>query len=421
MKQPTTNNQSLVPSHQSPITKLKVMTVVGTRPEIIRLSRVMAALDHSEAIEHITVHTGQNYDYELNQIFFDDLGIRKPDFFLNAAGATATETIGQILINIDPLLESEKPDAFLVLGDTNSCLCAIPAKKRHIPIFHMEAGNRCFDQRVPEETNRKIVDHVSDINLTYSDIAREYLLREGLPADRIIKTGSPMYEVLNHYLPQIQASHVLERMGLEKEKYFVVSAHREENINNDKNFFGLLESLNQIAEKYQYPIIVSTHPRTRIRLEKLNDQSLLTNLQSPVTSNQSPITNHQSPITLNSLIQWQKPMGFNDYNALQLNSFVVLSDSGTISEESSTLNFPALNIRDAHERPEAMEEASVMMVGLNPERIMQGLKQLQDQKRGTERNFRPVSDYSMPNVSGKMVRIILSYTSYVKRVVWSEK
>lgn len=382
--------------------QLKVMTVVGTRPEIIRLSRVMAALDRSEAIEHIIVHTGQNYDYELNQIFFDDLGIRKPDFFLNAAGATATETIGQILIKIDPLLETEKPDAFLVLGDTNSCLCAIPAKKRHIPIFHMEAGNRCFDQRVPEETNRKIVDHISDVNLTYSDIAREYLLREGLPADRIIKTGSPMFEVLHHYLPEINSSDILNKLKLEENKYFVISAHREENINSDKNFFGLLEALNEIAEKYKFPIIVSTHPRTRIRLEQL-------------------ITNHQSPITLNPLIQWQKPMGFNDYNALQMKSFAVLSDSGTISEESSTLNFRALNIRDAHERPEAMEEASVMMVGLNPERIMQGLVQLQTQKRGTERNFRPVADYSMPNVSEKMVRIILSYTDYVKRVVWSER
>jgi UDP-N-acetylglucosamine 2-epimerase len=381
--------------------QLKVMTVVGTRPEIIRLSRVMAALDHSEAIEHIIVHTGQNYDYELNQIFFDDLGIRKPDFFLNAAGATATETIGQILIKIDPLLESEKPDAFLVLGDTNSCLCAIPAKKRHIPIFHMEAGNRCFDQRVPEETNRKIVDHVSDINLTYSDIAREYLLREGLPADRIIKTGSPMFEVLNHYLPKIKESDILKKLDLKENNYFVVSAHREENINSDKNFFGLLKSLNAIAEKYKFPIIVSTHPRTRIRLEQL-------------------IASDQSPVTLNPLIQWQKPMGFNDYNALQMKSYAVLSDSGTISEESSTLNFPALNIRDAHERPEAMEEASVMMVGLNPERIMQGLTQLQYQKRGVERNFRPVADYSMPNVSEKMVRIILSYTDYIKRVVWSE-
>jgi UDP-N-acetylglucosamine 2-epimerase len=375
--------------------QLKVMTVVGTRPEIIRLSRVMAALDASEAIEHVIVHTGQNYDYELNQIFFDDLGIRKPDFFLNAAGATATETVGQILIKIDPLLESEKPDAFLVLGDTNSCLCAIPAKKRHIPIFHMEAGNRCFDQRVPEETNRKIVDHVSDVNLTYSDIAREYLLREGLPADRIIKTGSPMFEVLNHYLPEINASNILDKLNLEENKYFVVSAHREENINSDKNFKSLMESLNLIAEKYGYPIIVSTHPRTRNMIDS-------------------------KQIAMRPEVQFLKPMGFNDYNALQMKSYAVLSDSGTISEESSTLNFPALNIRDAHERPEAMEEASVMMVGLNPERIMQGLTQLQIQKRGAERNFRSVADYSMPNVSEKMVRIILSYTDYVKRVVWSE-
>jgi UDP-N-acetylglucosamine 2-epimerase (non-hydrolysing) len=375
--------------------KLKVMTVVGTRPEIIRLSRVMAALDLSEAIEHTIVHTGQNYDYELNQIFFEDLGIRKPDFFLNAAGATATETVGQILIKIDPLLESEKPDAFLVLGDTNSCLCAIPAKKRHIPIFHMEAGNRCFDQRVPEETNRKIVDHVSDVNLTYSDIAREYLLREGLPADRIIKTGSPMFEVLNHYLPEINASDILNKLELEENKFFVVSAHREENINSEKNFKGLMDSLNLIVEKYGYPIIVSTHPRT----QKMIDSK---------------------KIEMRPEVQFLKPMGFNDYNALQMKSYAVLSDSGTISEESSTLNFPALNIRDAHERPEAMEEASVMMVGLNPERIMQGLTQLQYQKRGDERNFRPVADYSMPNVSEKMVRIILSYTDYVKRVVWSE-
>ena len=375
--------------------QLKVMTVVGTRPEIIRLSRVMAALDASEAIEHVIVHTGQNYDYELNQIFFDDLKIRKPDFFLNAAGATATETVGQILIKIDPLLESEKPDAFLVLGDTNSCLCAIPAKKRHIPIFHMEAGNRCFDQRVPEETNRKIVDHVSDVNLTYSDIAREYLLREGLPADRIIKTGSPMFEVLNHYLPSIQSSDVLERLGLEENKFFVVSSHREENINSEKNFKGLMDSLNLIAEKYGYPIIVSTHPRTRNMIEKKS-------------------------IRMHEKVQFLKPLGFNDYNALQMKSFAVLSDSGTISEESSTLNFRALNIRDAHERPEAMEEASVMMVGLNPERIMQGLTQLQYQKVGTERNLRSVADYSMPNVSEKMVRIIISYTDYIKRVVWSE-
>lgn len=375
--------------------KLKVMTVVGTRPEIIRLSRVMAALDNSDAIEHIVVHTGQNYDYELNQIFFEDLGIRKPDHFLNAAGVSATETVGQILIKIDPLLELEKPEAFLVLGDTNSCLCAIPAKKRHIPIFHMEAGNRCFDQRVPEETNRKIVDHISDINLTYSDIAREYLLREGLPADRIIKTGSPMFEVLNHYINDIKSSDVLERLELEEGKFFVVSSHREENINSEKNFEGLIKSLNLIAEKYNFPVIVSTHPRTRNMIDKKG------------------ITTHKN-------VKFLKPLGFNDYNALQMRSFAVLSDSGTISEESSILNFPALNIRDAHERPEAMEEASVMMVGLNPQRILQGLVQLQTQKRGNERNFRPVADYSMPNVSDKMVRIILSYTDYIKRVVWRE-
>lgn len=373
--------------------KLKVMTVVGTRPEIIRLSRVMAALDNSDAIEHILVHTGQNYDYELNQIFFDDLGIRKPDFFLNAAGVTATETVGQILIKIDPLLASEQPDAFLVLGDTNSCLCAIPAKKRQIPIFHMEAGNRCFDQRVPEETNRKIVDHVSDINLTYSSIAREYLLSEGLPADRIIKTGSPMYEVLHHYLPEIEKSDILNELNLVENKYFVVSAHREENISSEKNFKGLMDSLNLIAEKYTYPIIVSTHPRTRKMIDA-------------------------KQYAMRPEIQFLKPMGFIDYNALQVNSFAVLSDSGTISEESSTLNFPALNIREAHERPEAMEEASVMMVGLNPERIMQGLDQLRSQKRGSERSLRSVYDYSMPNVSEKMVRIIISYTDYINRVVW---
>lgn len=376
--------------------KLKVMTVVGTRPEIIRLSRVLSALDASEAVEHIIVHTGQNYDYELNQIFFEDLGLRKPDYFLEAAGKTATETVGNILIKIDPLLEELQPEAFLVLGDTNSCLCAIPAKKRQIPIFHMEAGNRCFDQRVPEETNRKIVDHTADINLTYSDIAREYLLREGLPADRIIKTGSPMFEVLNHYLPQIESSDVLSRLNLEEGKYFVVSSHREENINSEKNFNGLIESLNAISEKFSYPIIVSTHPRTRNMIDK-------------------------KQVEVRPEIQFLKPLGFHDYNALQMRSYAVLSDSGTISEESSILNFRALNIRDAHERPEAMEEASVMMVGLSPERILQGLTQLQQQKVGTERNYRPVSDYSMPNVSEKMVRIILSYTDYVNRVVWSKK
>ena len=374
---------------------MKVMTVVGTRPEIIRLSRVLTALDNSEAIEHIIVHTGQNYDYELNQIFFEDLGLRKPDYFLEAAGKTATETVGNILIKIDPLLEELQPEAFLVLGDTNSCLCAIPAKKRQIPIFHMEAGNRCFDQRVPEETNRKIVDHTSDVNLTYSDIAREYLLREGLPADRIIKTGSPMFEVLTHYLPEIEKSDVLSRLNLEEGKYFVVSSHREENINSERNFKGLIESLNLIAEKFGYPIIVSTHPRTRNMIDKMK-------------------------VVVRPEVQFLKPLGFHDYNALQMRSYAVLSDSGTISEESSILNFRALNIRDAHERPEAMEEASVMMVGMNPERIMQGLVQLQQQEISTERNFRRVADYSMPNVSQKVVRIILSYTDYVKRVVWSK-
>jgi UDP-N-acetylglucosamine 2-epimerase (non-hydrolysing) len=380
--------------------KLKVLTVVGTRPEIIRLSRVMAQLDRSDAIEHITVHTGQNYDFELNEVFYEDLKVRKPDYFLNAAGANAAETVGKILIAIDPILAKEQPDAFLVLGDTNSCLCAIPAKKRKIPVFHMEAGNRCFDQRVPEETNRKIVDHVADINLTYSSIAREYLLREGLSPDRVIKTGSPMYEVLNEYKPQIAESNILNTLGLTKGEYFVVSAHREENISSDKNFYNLLEALNRIVEKYNYPVIVSTHPRTRNRLNQL--------------------TGKQAELMNNSLIQWQKPMGFSDYNALQVNAKAVLSDSGTISEESSILNFRALNIREAHERPEAMEEASVMMVGLNPERILQGLVQLESQPTGDQRTFREVADYAMPNVSDKMVRIILSYTDYIKRVVWSE-
>ena len=375
--------------------RLKVLTVVGTRPEIIRLSRVLNALDESDAIEHILVHTGQNYDYELNQIFFEDLGLRKPDYFLEAAGKNATTTAGQILINIDPVLEEVKPDAFLVLGDTNSCLCAIAAKKRKIPIFHMEAGNRCFDQRVPEETNRKIVDHVSDINLTYSSIAREYLLREGLPADRIIKTGSPMYEVLHHYLPQIESSDVLNKLELEKGKFFVVSAHREENISSEKNFNGLIESLNAIADKYKMPIIVSTHPRTRNMIDKMQ-------------------------VEVRPEVQFLKPLGFHDYNALQMRSYAALSDSGTISEESSILNFRALNLRQAHERPEAMEEASVMMVGLSPERIMQGLTQVLRQEVGANRNFREVGDYSMPNVSEKVVRIILSYTDYVKRTVWSE-
>ncbi|MDK2788038.1 MAG: UDP-N-acetyl-L-fucosamine synthase [Epulopiscium sp.] len=400
--------------------KLKVLTVVGTRPEIIRLSRVMAKLDASPAIEHITVHTGQNYDYELNQIFYDDLEIRKPDYYLDAAGKNAAETIGNAISKIDPILEKEKPDAFLVLGDTNSCLCAIPAKRRHIPIFHMEAGNRCFDQRVPEETNRKIVDHIADINLPYSSIAREYLLREGIPPDRIIKTGSPMFEVLHYYMPKIEKSEILNKLGLEKEKYFLVSAHREENIDNDKNLFSLLISLNLIAEEYKLPIIVSTHPRTRKRLQTIHQSSPTTQNTSP-TPHQSPVTSHQSPVTSHPLITFADPFGFCDYVKLEMNSFAVLSDSGTISEETSILNLRALNIREAHERPEAMEEASVMMVGLNPIRIIHGLAQLQQQKIGNERNLRPVADYSIPNVSDKVVRIILSYTDYVKRVVWGER
>ena len=377
--------------------KLKVLTVVGTRPEIIRLSCVLQKLDASDAIEHTLVHTGQNYDYELNEVFFEDLGLRKPDYFLNAAGKNATETAGQILINIDPVLEAVQPDAFLVLGDTNSCLCAIAAKKRHIPIFHMEAGNRCFDQRVPEESNRKIVDHTADINLTYSDIAREYLLAEGLRPDRVIKTGSPMFEVLSQYKSKVegQKSKILGKLGLKDGEYFVVSAHREENIASEKNFFNLVKILNQVASHYNLPVIVSTHPRTRKMIEKHN-------------------------IQFHEQVKLMKPMGLSEYIALQVQSKAVLSDSGTISEESSILNFRALNIREAHERPEAMEEASVMMVGLNPERVMQGLLQLEQQKTGTERNFRPVADYSMPNVSDKVVRIILSYTDYVKRVVWGE-
>ncbi|MCK9210014.1 MAG: UDP-N-acetylglucosamine 2-epimerase (non-hydrolyzing) [Ignavibacteriaceae bacterium] len=374
--------------------KLKVLTVIGTRPEIIRLSQVIKKFDETECVEHILVHTGQNYDYELNEVFFKDLGLRKPDYFLNAAGGNASTTIGQIIINIDPVLEEVNPDAFLVLGDTNSCLCAIPAKKRHIPIFHMEAGNRCFDQRVPEETNRRIVDHISDINLTYSDIAREYLLREGLPADRIIKTGSPMFEVLNANMAQIDNSDVLIRLSLITHHYFVVSAHREENINSG-NFDKLVVSLNLIAEKYRLPIIVSTHPRTKNKIK-------------------------EKGIQFDPLIQLMKPLGFHDYNCLQKNATAVLSDSGTISEESSIMNFPALNIREAHERPEAMEEAAVMMVGLNHERIMQGLEILKEQKRAEQRTMRQVSDYSNPNVSEKVVRIILSYTDYIKRVVWQE-
>lgn len=372
--------------------KLKVMTVVGTRPEIIRLSAVINKLEESEAIDHTLVHTGQNYDYELNEVFFKDFNLNKPDYFLNAATGTAVETIGNILIKIDPVMEEVNPDAFLVLGDTNSCLCAIAAKRRHIPIFHMEAGNRCFDQRVPEETNRKIVDHIADINMTYSDIAREYLLREGLPADRIIKTGSPMFEVLNSRKEDIEKSDVLERLGLEEGKYFVVSAHREENINSETNFLDLIESLNTIAEKYNLPLIVSTHPRTRKMIEFKG-------------------------IDFNSLIRTMKPLGFNDYVKLQTKAKAVLSDSGTISEESSILGFRALNIRQAHERPEAMEEAAVMMVGLTKERIMQGLVVLETQEKDT---LRFVADYSMPNVADKVLRIILSYTDYVNRVVWGK-
>ena len=372
--------------------KLKVMTVVGTRPEIIRLSAVINKLDESEAIEHVLVHTGQNYDYELNEVFFNDFNLKKPDYFLNAATGTAVETIGNILVKIDPILEDIKPDAFLVLGDTNSCLCAIAAKRRHIPIFHMEAGNRCFDQRVPEETNRKIVDHTADINLTYSDIAREYLLREGLPADRVMKTGSPMFEVLNSRKEDIEKSDVLERLGLEAEEYFVVSAHREENISSEQNFMDLVESLNTIAEKYQMPLIVSTHPRTRKMIEAKG-------------------------IEFNPLVKTMKPLGFNDYVKLQKYAKAVLSDSGTISEESSILGFRALNIRQAHERPEAMEEAAVMMVGLKKERILQGLEVLETQAKDT---LRLVADYSMPNVSDKVLRIILSYTDYVNRVVWGK-
>ena len=369
------------------------MTVVGTRPEIIRLSRVMSTCD--QYFDHVLVHTGQNYDYELNEIFFTDLGIRKPDHFLNAAGATGAETIGNVIIAVDKVLEQVQPEALLVLGDTNSCMAVIPAKRRKIPTFHMEAGNRCFDMRVPEEINRRIVDHTADINLTYSTIARDYLLAEGLPADQVIKTGSPMFEVLNHYKAKIEASDVLERLGLKEHQYFIVSAHREENINSDQNFLDLVKMLNAVAETYQYPVIVSTHPRTRKRIEELN-------------------------IEFHPLIQLLKPLGFSDYNKLQLSAKATLSDSGTINEESSILNFPALNLRQAHERPEGMEEAAVMMVGLTAERILQGLEILDHQPRGEERLLRLVADYSMPNVSEKVARIILSYTDYVNRVVWKK-
>lgn len=373
--------------------KLKVMTVVGTRPEIIRLSRVMARLD--EHCEHILVHTGQNYDYELNQIFFDDLGIRKPDHFLNAAGGSAAETIGKIIASMDEILLQEQPEALLVLGDTNSCLSVIPAKRRKIPIFHMEAGNRCFDMRVPEEINRRIVDHTADVNLTYSSIAREYLLREGLAPDLVIKTGSPMNEVLGHYRAKIEASDVLDRLGLKAYEFFVVSAHREENIDSDRNFGNLVQILNQVAETYDMPVIVSTHPRTQKRVDAMGAQ-------------------------FHPKVQLLKPLGFSDYNKLQLMAKTVLSDSGTINEESSILNFPALNLREAHERPEGMEEAAVMMTGLSVERVMQGLAILESQPRGEQRLLRLVADYSMPNVSDKVLRIIQSYTDYVNRVIWKK-
>lgn len=373
--------------------KLKVMSVVGTRPEIIRLSRVLAKLD--EYCDHLIVHTGQNYDYELNEVFFKDLGVRKPDYFLNAAGKNAAETIGQVIIKVDEVLEQEKPEAMLVLGDTNSCISAIPAKRRRIPIFHMEAGNRCFDQRVPEETNRKIVDHTADINMTYSDIAREYLLAEGVPADRIIKTGSPMFEVLTHYMPQIDGSDVLSRLNLRPGNFFVVSAHREENVDTPKQLAKLANILNTVAEKYDIPVVVSTHPRTRNRI------------------NENGIQFHKNILLL-------KPLGFHDYNHLQKNARAVLSDSGTITEESSIMNFPALNIREAHERPEGFEEGAVMMVGLESERVLQALEIIATQPRGEIRLLRQVSDYSMPNVSDKVVRIIHSYTDYVKRIVWKQ-
>lgn len=373
--------------------KLKVVSVVGTRPEIIRLSRVLARLD--EYCDHVLVHTGQNYDYELNQIFFDDLGVRKPDHFLNAAGNTGAETIGNVIIAVDKVLGEEKPDAMLVLGDTNSCIAVLPAKRRKIPTFHMEAGNRCFDMRVPEEINRRIVDHTADINLTYSTIARDYLLREGLPPDMVIKTGSPMFEVLNFYREGIEASNVLDRLELKAREFFVVSAHREENIDSDKNFTNLVATLNAIAEKYQMPVIVSTHPRTQKRVDAMGAK-------------------------FHPLVRLLKPLGFKDYNKLQLTAKAALSDSGTINEESSIMNFPALNLRDAHERPEGMEEAAVMMTGMNTERVMQGLAILEDQPSGDTRLLRQVGDYSMPNVSDKVVRIIHSYTDYVNRVVWKK-
>ncbi len=371
--------------------KLKVVTVVGTRPEIIRLSRVMVALD--QHCDHVLVHTGQNYDYELNEIFFQDLGIRKPDHFLNAAGATGAETIGNVIIAVDKVLAEVEPEALLVLGDTNSCMAVIPAKRRKIPTFHMEAGNRCFDMRVPEEINRRIVDHTADINLTYSTIARDYLLREGLSPDMVIKSGSPMFEVLNYYRASIDASDVLQRQGLEEGRFFVVSAHREENIDTDRNFLKLVDVLNTVAEQYDMPVIVSTHPRTQKRVDALG-------------------------VKFHANVRLLKPLGFTDYNKLQLESKAVLSDSGTINEESSILNFPALNLREAHERPEGMEEAAVMMTGLEVERVLQGLALLESQPRGEARGLRLVEDYSMPNVSEKVVRIIHSYRDYVMRTVW---
>lgn len=372
---------------------LKVMTIVGTRPEIIRLSRTIAVLD--QHCDHCLVHTGQNYDYELNEIFFDQLHIRKPDIFLEAAGASASETIGQVIAKVDAVLNERKPEAILILGDTNSALAAITAKRHKIPIFHMEAGNRSFDQRVPEEINRRIVDHIADINLTYSSIAREYLLREGLPPDQVIKTGSPMYEVLYYYLPQIESSEILSRLGLAAEKYFLVSAHREENINEDRQFVKLVDVLNSLAEEHDLQVIVSSHPRMQ---KQLNNKD----------------------VQFHPLVRLMKPFGFFDYLHLQINAKVVLSDSGTITEESSILNFPALNIREAHERPEGMEEAAVMMVGIELERIRQALTILGTRSRGAERGLRMVADYDAPNVSEKVVRIIHSYTDYVNRVVWKK-
>jgi UDP-N-acetylglucosamine 2-epimerase len=373
--------------------KLKILTIVGTRPEIIRLSRVVAKLD--QHCDHVLVHTGQNYDYELNEVFFQDLEIRRPDHFLNAAGDNAAETIGQIIISVDSVLASEQPDALLILGDTNSCLAVIPAKRRKIPIFHMEAGNRCFDQRVPEEINRRIVDHTADVNMTYSSIARDYLLREGLPPNLVIKTGSPMFEVLTFYRDGIEGSDALNRLHIQAGEYFLVSAHREENIDSEKNFSKLVTLINTMAEYYGKAVIVSTHPRTQKRIDLLD-------------------------ITFNPNVKLIKPLGFKDYNNLQINAKAVLSDSGTISEESSILNFPALNIRETHERPESTEEGSVMMVGLEVERVMQALAILESQPRGNMRLLRQVWDYSMPNVSDKVVRIIHSYTDYVNRVVWKK-